>query len=58
MILKKYLDIELGNTKNEKEKCFGLAQSHALDGFLHRSVRWNWLFDTDDNTVMKNWIVR
>ncbi len=49
-----YLNMELGSTRNEEEKCYGLAQSNALDGFLYRSLRWDWLFDTDDDTVIIN----
>ena len=48
------IDMESGSTNNEEEKCFGLAQSNALDGFLYRSLRWDWLFDTDDDTVIIN----
>ncbi len=49
-----YLDSESRGTNNEEEKCYGLAQSNALDGFLHRSLRWNWLSDTDGDTVIIN----
>ena len=43
--------MELGSTNNEEEKCFGLAQNNALDGFLYRTLRWNWLFDTGGDIV-------
>ena len=46
-----YLNMESGSTDNEEEKCYGLAQSHALDGFLYRTLRWNWLFDTSGDIV-------
>ncbi len=46
-----YLTMELGSTNNEEEKCYGLAQSHALDGFLYRAIRWNWLFDSGGDII-------
>ena len=46
-----YFKMELGSTNNEEEKCFGLAQNNALDGFLYRTLRWNWLFDTGGDIV-------
>ena len=46
-----YLDSESGGTNIEEEKCYGLAQSHALDGFLYRAIRWNWLFDTGGDII-------
>ena len=47
-----YLDSESGGTNNEEEKCYGLAQSNALDGVLSRDLRWDWLFDTGVNIVI------
>ncbi len=44
--------MELGNIHNEEEKCHGLAQSNALDGFLYRTLRRNWLFDTSRDIVI------
>jgi len=49
-----YLDMESGGTKNEEEKCFGLAQSNALDVFLYRNFRWNRIFDTGVDIVIVN----
>ena len=46
-----YLDSESRGTNNEEEKCYGLAQSHALNGFLYRTLRWNWLFDTGGDII-------
>jgi len=47
------LDMRSGGPNNEAEKCYGLAQSNALAGFLYRSFRRNWLFDTGGNIVIK-----
>ena len=46
-----YLNMESGSTHNEEEKCFGLAQNNAFDGFLYRTLRWNWLFDTGGDII-------
>jgi len=46
-----YLDMESGRIHNEEKKCHGLAQSNALDGFLYRTLRRNWLFDTGGDIV-------
>lgn len=46
-----YLDMESGSIHNEEEKCHGLAKSNALDGFLYRAHRRNWLFDTGGDIV-------
>jgi hypothetical protein len=46
-----YLDMESGGVHNEEEKCHGLAQSNALDGFLYRTLRRNWLFDTGGDII-------
>ncbi len=47
-----YLDMESGSTNDEEEKCFGLAQSNALDVFLYRNFRWNRIFDTGVDIVI------
>ena len=47
-----YLNMGSGSNINEDEKCYGLAQSNALDGVLSRDLRWNWLFDTGVNIVI------
>ena len=44
--------MESGDTNNEEEKCFGLAQRNDLDGFLYRDLRRNWLFDTGVDIVI------
>jgi hypothetical protein len=43
--------MESGGIHNEEEKCHGLAKSNALDGFLYRTLRRNWLFDTGGDIV-------
>jgi hypothetical protein len=47
-----YFNMESGSNINEEEKCYGLAQSNALDGVLSRDLRWDWLFDTGVNIVI------
>ena len=44
--------MESGGTHNEEETCFRLAQRNALDGFLYRTLRWNWLFNTGADIVI------
>jgi hypothetical protein len=36
----------LGSNLNAEEKCYGLAQSDAFDGFLYRTVRLHRVFDS------------
>ena len=42
----KLLDMASVGINNEEEKYYGLAQSYILDGFLYRTLRRNWLFNT------------
>ena len=42
-----------GTINNEEEKYYGLAQGNILDGFLYRTLRRNWLFNTGGNIVTK-----
>ena len=40
-----------GSINNEEEKYYGLAQGNILDGFLYRTLRRNWLFNTGGDIV-------
>ena len=46
-----YLDMASGGINNEEEEYYGLAQGNILDGFLYRTLRRNWLFNTGGDIV-------
>jgi hypothetical protein len=43
-----------GGINNEEEKYYGLAQGNILDGFLYRTLRRDWLFNSSGDIVIWN----
>ena len=46
-----FFDMASGGIIGEAEKYHGLAQSNIFDGFLYRTFRRTWLFDSGGDTV-------
>ena len=46
-----YFELASGGIIGEEEEYNGLAQSNIFDGFLYRTFRRTWLFDSGGDTV-------